>query len=59
MSENFLQAVKDFHARLNSAAAPAAAPRPPVATQAPTNATADAIKLIKRFPQLLMPRTGK
>ena len=59
MSDNFLQAVKDFHVRLNNAAAPAAPPKPPATTQGPTNTTADAIRMIKRYPQLLLPRTGK
>lgn len=51
-ANNFIDAVKAMHAKMNNAQA-----RPPQAP--PANTIADTITLLKRYPQLLLPRTGR
>lgn len=53
-ANNFIDAVKAMHVKINSIRVPVASP--PVQ---PVNTTADVVKLIRRYPQLLLSRTGK
>ncbi len=53
---NFIDAVKEMHVKMNNAQA---RPAPSTPLALPANTIADTITLIKRYPQLLLPRTGR
>lgn len=53
MAQGFIEAVKEMHAKLERMGGPQAPAKPP------PNNSADTVKMLKRFPQLTMPKTGK
>jgi hypothetical protein len=53
MADNFVDAVKEMHAKLERMKAPVASQQQKPATPM------SAVNLIKKFPQLVYPKTGK
>jgi hypothetical protein len=56
MANNFIDAVKEMHLKMERAQT---RPAPSAPSAPPANTIADTITLLKRYPRLLFPRTGR